>query len=380
MLIYKDDMNTYDELQAYEIAFATYRNITVGTARRFMDLGISPRDFIEGDARRLGAITGLKESYFDDERRREALATARKEAAFCESAGIRTALAHTEAYPVRLGECDDAPAMLFSLGNLDPRPKHTVAIVGTRHCTNYGLDFTQRLVKDLADTIEGIVIISGLAYGIDIAAHRAAIKAGVPTGAVLAHGLNTLYPADHRNDARNIVNEGGFLATEYTTDSNIHRGNFLARNRIVAGMADVTVVVESDNKGGAMTTARIAGAYNREVMAAPGRACDQYSRGCNALIARREASIIRDADDLIELMNWTKRATPGQQQELSFLSPDQTVVIDFLTSHPNATVNDLCVHTGLPVQHLSAILFDLEIDDKIVSLPGGRYAPVVAAR
>lgn len=373
-------MTDYDELLPYEIAFATYRNITVGTARRFVDLGIKPREFIEGDARRLGAITGLRESYFDDWQRGEALAAARREAAFCESNGIKTALAHTEAYPVRLGECDDAPAMLFSLGNLDPNPGHTVAIVGTRHCTSYGMDFTQHLVKDLAESIEGLVIISGLAYGIDIAAHRAAIKAGVTTGAVLAHGLNTIYPADHRNEARNIVTEGGFLATEYMSESTIHRGNFLARNRIVAGMADVTVVVESDNKGGAMTTARIAGAYNREVMAAPGRACDQYSRGCNALIARREASIIRDADDLIELMNWTKRSVPGEQQELPFLTPDQTIIIDFLTSHPNATVNDLCVHTGLPVQHLTGILFDLEMDDKIVSLPGGRYAPVVAAR
>lgn len=373
-------MNRHEDLLPFEIAFATYRNITVGTARRFADLGIGPREFIEGDASRLGAITGLRESYFDDSRRREALDAARKEAAFVEANGIKTALAHTDSYPMRLGECDDAPAMLFYMGDMDPKPGHTVAIVGTRHCTGYGLDFTTRLVSDLAEAVEGLVIISGLAYGIDIAAHRTALKAGVPTGAVLAHGLNTLYPADHRNDARNIIKEGGFLATEYTSGSAIHRGNFLARNRIVAGMADVTVVVESDTKGGAMTTARIAGAYNREVMAAPGRATDQYSRGCNDLIARREASIIRDADDLIELMNWPKRSVPGEQQELPFLTPEQCSVIDFLTSHPNATVNDLCAQTGLPVQHLTAILFDLEMDDRIVSLPGGRYAPVVSPR
>lgn len=373
-------MDRPQDMLPYEIAFATYRNITVGTSRRFVDLGIDPREFIEGDAARLGAITGLRESYFDDKRRQEALLAARREASFIENKGIKTALAHSGSYPVRLGECDDAPAMLFYLGEMNPKAGHTVAIVGTRHCTSYGLDFTGRLVSDLACSVDGIVILSGLAYGIDIAAHRAALKAGVPTGAILAHGFSTLYPSDHRNDARNIIREGGFLATEYTSDSAIHRGNFLARNRIVAGMADVTVVVESDTKGGAMTTARIAGAYNREVMAAPGRATDQYSRGCNALIARRDASIIRDADDLIELMNWPRKSTPGEQRELSFLTPEQSSVIDFITSNPRATVNDLCAATGLPVQHLTAILFDLEMDDRIVSLPGGRYAPVVSAR
>lgn len=373
-------MKRDEDLLPYEIAFATYRNITVGTSRRFADLGIGPQEFIEGDAARLGAITGLREGYFDDKRRREALEAARIEAAYIESKGIKTALAHTETYPVRLSECDDAPAMLFYIGEMDPRAGHTVAIVGTRHCTSYGLDFTTRLVSDLADAVEGLVILSGLAYGIDIAAHCAALKAGVPTGAILAHGLNTIYPAEHRNYARSIIKEGGFIATEYTSGAAIHRGNFLARNRIVAGMADVTVVVESDIKGGAMTTARIAGAYGREVMAAPGRATDQYSRGCNALIARSEASIIRDADDLIELMNWPRRPAPGEQQELSFLTPGQCAVIDFITSHPGATVNELCAHTGLPVQHLTALLFDLEMDDRIVSLPGGRYAPVVSAR
>ncbi len=364
----------------YDIAFATYRNITAGNARHFFSLGISPRDFIEGEPRRLAAISGLRETFFDTQRRREALMAAQTETAFLEANGITPVLTGSDAYPARLAECDDAPAMLFSLGNLDPAPRHSVAIVGTRHCTDYGADFARRLVKDLADAIDGLTIISGLAYGIDIAAHRAALEAGIPTGAVLAHGLNTLYPADHRNDARRIVRQGGFLATEYTSADKTHRGNFLARNRIVAGLADVTVVVESDIKGGAMSTAHIAAAYNREVMAAPGRATDRYSRGCNALIARREASIIRDAGDLTELMGWKTKPKAGTQCELPFLSPEQTMIIDFFTERPSATINDLCAHTGLPVQYLSTVLFDMEMDDKIVSLPGGRYSPIVPAR
>lgn len=168
--------------------------------------------------------------------------------------------------------------------------------------------------------------------------------------------------------------------TEYASDAQIHRGNFLARNRIVAGLADVTVVVESDIRGGAMTTAHIAAAYDREVMAAPGRATDQYSRGCNALIARREASIIRDAADLVELMNWTVRPAEGTQQELPLLTPEQSSLLQLIIDKPMQTVNDLCAATGLPVQHLSTLLFDLEMGDMIVTLPGGRYAPVLSAR
>ena len=370
----------YSEELACKIAFATYRNITVGTARRFADLGIGARDFFERDARALAAITGLRDSFFDNSRRAAALESARREADFVTANNIRPLFAGDEGYPARLEDCDDAPAVLFTLGKAESQAAHTVAVVGTRHCTNYGADFTARLVKDLGDMLDDIAIISGLAYGIDICAHRAAMQAGLPTGAVLAHGLNTLYPADHRNEARRIVGEGGFLATEYPSSAAIHRGNFLARNRIVAGLADVTVVVESDLKGGAMSTARIAGAYNREVMAAPGRASDQYSRGCNALIARREASIIRDADDLIELMGWKAKPAEGTQQQLPLMTPLQSQIIAIITDNPLATINDLCLSTGMPVQHLTNVLFEMEMDDMIVSLPGGRYAPVVAPR
>ena len=369
-----------DDIDIYKIAFASYRNINVGTARRFIDLGIGPRDFFERDARTLSAITGLRESFFDNDRRRTTVDVAAKETAFISANNIKVSFIGDDNYPTRLSLCDDAPAMLFSLGNMPPQPSHIVAIVGTRHCTQYGVDFTTRLVNELAERLDNLVVISGLAYGIDIAAHRAALAAGVDTGAVLAHGLNTIYPAEHRNDARRIVSDGGFLATEYMSEAQIHRGNFLARNRIVAAMADVTVVVESDLKGGAMSTAGIAAAYNREVMAAPGRATDRYSRGCNALIARCEASIIRDADDLIENMNWTARPAEGTQQELPFVSPEQNMILDFIASHPMATINDLCAHTGLPVQYLASMLFEMEMSDMIVSLPGGRYSTVVAPR
>ena len=360
---------------ARRIAFAGYKNMNLGAARHFAALGIGENEFFEWPVAKLAAITGLKSSYFDDAKRAEAIQKGTTEAQFAINNGIKTLFFADDNYPSRMNDCDDAPALLFCLGEAQ-EAAHAVSIVGTRHSTAYGLDFTRHLVEDLAASLDSLLIVSGLAYGIDIAAHRAALSAGVPTGAVLAHGLNTIYPADHRNEARRMVKEGGFLMTEYPSYAPIHKGNFLARNRIVAAMADVTVVVESDNKGGAMSTARIAGAYNREVMALPGRITDTYSRGCNSLISRGEAIMVRDAGDIIDALGWKARPVEKKQQELPFLSPEQTQIADFLKSKPDATVNDLCSGIGIPYSRLSALLFEMEMDDIVTALPGGRYCLV----
>ncbi|MCM1067900.1 MAG: DNA-processing protein DprA [Muribaculaceae bacterium] len=367
----------------YRIAFARYPKITLDTARRFEGRGITPEEFFTLGADTLGAITnGLRSDYFDSRRRAEVLDTARQEYGFVCANSIH-AIYHTDAaYPQRLAECGDAPAMLYATGHPEAAAApHSVAIVGTRHCTHYGADFTRRLVADLAEALDGLLVVSGLAYGIDIAAHRAAIDAGVPTAAILAHGLNTIYPADHRSDAMRIVREGGFLATEYLSTDRIHRGNFLARNRLIAALADVTVVVESDIKGGAMATARLAAAYDREVMALPGRINDTYSRGCNELIATNAAALIRDASDLIELMRWTTRPQPGSQQEMHFDTPERFIpILDYVREHPGATANELCARLDIPFSRLSPILFEMEIEDYILALPGGRYDISTAAR
>ncbi|MDE5555469.1 MAG: DNA-processing protein DprA [Muribaculaceae bacterium] len=250
-----------------------------------------------------------------------------------------------------------------------------MAIVGTRHATPYGLDFVNHFVAELAERLDNLIVVSGLAYGIDVAAHRAALDNNVPTVAVVAHGLNTIYPADHRSTAAKIVNSGGAIVTEYTSDATIHRSNFLARNRIVAGLSDAVIVVESDIKGGALATARIAAAYNREVFAVPGRTTDTYSRGCNDLIASQSASIIRSADDLIETLNWTSRPKEFTQHELAFdMTPEQKSIADYITSHPDHTVNDICIGLGIPFSQLSAMLFEMEMSDMLITLPGGRYA------
>lgn len=357
------------------IALAGYRNITIDSARRFEAMGVTPHDFFTKPALTLASVTGVRPEYFADNRRAEAMEQARAERMFVECNSI-AALYHTDAtYPTRLAECDDAPAMLYVAGAAEClSARHSVAIVGTRYCTAYGADFTRRLVSDLAEGLDDLLVVSGLAYGVDVCAHRAALDSGVRTAAVLAHGLNTIYTAEHRQDAQRIIRQGGCLATEYTSHDRIHRGNFLARNRIIAALADVTVVVESDLRGGAMATARIASAYNREVMAVPGRVNDTYSRGCNQLIASRTASMVRDASDLIDLMGWMTKPKPGEQQELSFDTPEEyTPVINLLKKRPESTVNDLCASLGTPFASLSALLFRMELDDYIIALPGGRY-------
>ena len=357
----------------HSIAFATSRNMTVGAARRFAASGVNADDYYTLEASQLSALTGVNPERFSEKRRKAELSAASAEAEFLENSGVRAVFCWNEDYPERLAMCDDAPAVLFVLGKM-PHYRHVLSIVGTRHCTAYGKAFTERFVADVAAMYDDVLIVSGLALGIDICAHRAAMNSGLPTAAVLAHGLNTIYPHEHRSDARRIVTDGGFLATEYRSSDIIHRGNFLARNRIVAGLSDATIVVESDLRGGAMATARIAGAYNRELMAVPGRTTDQYSRGCNALIAREQAHILRDASDLEGLMNWEPVAAEGTQRTLDFDIPDKfSSVTALLRERPDMTADEMAIALAMPINRLNDILFEMEMSDLGTTVPGGRF-------
>ncbi len=361
------------------IAFAHTRNICVSTARQFAARGIGPEEFFSLDASALIHITGFKADIFDEKRRKEAFEKARAETDFIERTGIKAIFYTDPEYPSRLLECDDAPAIVYAAGGQPLQARHVIAIVGTRNCTAYGQSMTEKLISGLKEQLDDLLIISGLAYGIDIAAHRSAMKNGVRTGAVLAQGLNTIYPPDHRNDAAAMVRDGGFLLSEYRSCDPTHRGNFLARNRIIAGMADAVIVVESDLKGGAMTTARLASAYHREVLAIPGRVFDTYSRGCNNLIATRQAQIVRDAGDIIDACCWTARQPEGVQSTLQLeISDEQKAVLHFINSHPEATVNELAVSMGLTIPRMQSMLFEMEMSDMIVSLPGNRFGVITA--
>lgn len=356
------------------IAFSRVKGINLSTARTLLGRIGTPENYFTLGTASLAAATGLDSKITDAAYRNSLLDKAADEKRFVESKNISTYFCTDNGYPRRLQDCDDAPALLYGIGPCNLDSLHSVAIVGTRHATPYGIDFVNHLVAGLASSLDSLIIISGLAYGIDVAAHRAALDNNVPTVAVVAHGLNTIYPADHRSVAAKIVSQGGSIVTEYSSQDGIHKGNFLARNRIVAGLADVVIVVESDMRGGAMTTARIASAYSREVMAVPGRTTDTYSRGANALIADCTAQIVRSADDVIMAMNWTATPKAETQTELRFeMSSEQQTVADYIISHPDHTVNDICVGLSMPYSRLSALLFEMEMSDLIITLPGGRY-------
>lgn len=357
------------------IAFSKLKGLNYSTATTLLSLIGSPELFFTLPPTTLAATCHLDSRICDNNYRLSLLKDAEREANFVRSKSVTARFIGDDSFPRRLTDCSDAPAMLYSVGQSNLDCLHSVAIVGTRHATPYGLNFVRQLVDDLAEALDSLIVISGLAYGIDVAAHRAALDAGVPTVAIVAHGLNTIYPADHRDTAAKIVSAGGAIVSEYTSDAPIHRGNFLARNRIVAGLADAVIVVESDIKGGALATARIASAYNREVFAVPGRTTDTYSRGCNDLIARQTASIVRSADDIIAQLGWTPRPRPDAQPELSFeMTPEQKNISDYIVAHPDHTVNDICIGLGIPFHRLSAMLFEMEMSDMLITLPGGRYA------
>lgn len=284
-------------------------------------------------------------------------------------------------YPRLLAECPDAPLVLYSFGSADLNPARSVAIVGTRHCTQHGIAFVRQLVKTLADKVGPITIVSGLAYGIDITAHRAAIECGMPTVSVVAHGLRMIYPAEHRQDAQQIIRSGGAIVTEYQADGRPFRNSFLARNRIIAGMANATVVIESDLRGGSMSTARRAFEYNREVFAMPGYPSAISSRGCNDLIARQQAHILTDPEQLIDLMHWNAPKARSATRQMSLfieLTPEQQRIIDHLRQQPDATANEMSSALGMPYAQLSSTLFDLEMQDILATRPGNRYAIIAA--
>lgn len=340
----------------------------------------TPSDFFRYSGQELSMLAQVQAPVFDDAYRERLLSEALAEKVFSETNNIKCRFLTDPEYSERLGACSDAPALYYQLGDTDLDAKYVVAIVGTRHATPYGVDFTTRLVEDLSKMFPGIVILSGLAYGIDVAAHKAALNAGTPTVAVLGHGLQMIYPADHRGIAARIISSGGALITRYGSHETVHRSNFLARNLIVAGLCDCVVVVESDYKGGSMSTARAASLYGREVAALPGRSTDIYSRGTNRLIAQDIAHLITDADDLVRVMNW-EPANPDISKHAPMLfqplSQIEQTIYDYILKHPEVTENDLCVALNLPYAKVCSSVFNLEMKDYLLKLPGGLFTPLV---
>lgn len=309
----------------------------------------------------------------------EPMKRAEFELKFMQEHQIRALTPLDDDYPQRLSECADAPLVIYFRGNADLNQSKIVSIVGTRQCTQYGKDLIHRFMTDLRRMCPQVLIVSGLAYGIDICAHREALACGYETVGVLAHGLDQIYPYRHRDTAVQMLSHGGLL-TEFMTQTNADKPNFVRRNRIVAGLADATIVIESKAKGGGLITAEIAQSYDRSVFAFPGAVGMSCSEGCNNLIRDNVAALISNADDFVRAMGWqdeTKRKAAladGIERNLfPSLSPEESRIVKQLQQTNDLQLNILSVKTGIPIGQLTALLFQLEMKGVVKPLAGGMY-------
>lgn len=288
---------------------------------------------------------------------------------------IRVLTFNDDNYPARLRECADAPIVLYYKGTGELNRRHVIDIVGTRHSTAYGQDLVRRLVGRLRELCPQVLIVSGLAYGIDICAHREALANELDTVGVLAHGLDQIYPTRHTETARQMATHGGLL-TEYMSGAFIDKGNFVRRNRIVAGISDATILVESAARGGGLITCGIARSYDRDVFAFPGAVGAPYSEGCNQLIRDNGAGLITSADDLVDAMGWRTETEKPQTVERTLfpdLSPEEQRIVSLLTANSDLQLNIIAVKTNLPISQATALLFQLEMKGVVKPLAGGTY-------
>ena len=277
-------------------------------------------------------------------------------------------------YPKRLLNCYDPPTLLFYKGTGDLNTGRIVNIIGTRNPTDYGRQLTDKLVETLAQ--HNIMVVSGLAFGIDTQAHKASLKNNLPTVGVLAHGLDTIYPSENAKLARTILEQGGGLLTEFPSGTKPDKHNFPTRNRVVAGLCDATIVVETDIKGGSMITADLAIGYNRDVFAFPGKVTDAKSRGCNWLIRQNKAALISNGDELLETMNWLPHPEkkPKVQRSLFIeLTPQEKTIVDLLTSREQMHIDELNLKSGLPPSSAAGALLSLELQGVVARMPGKLY-------
>lgn len=322
----------------------------------------------------LQKIPGIGEINAKRIKDREILVKAEKELKFIEKNEIDVQFYTDKNFPRRLKTCVDAPIIIYSKGSLDLNEQRIVSIVGTRNATNYGKQACDELIQKFAERNYKVLIVSGLAYGIDIQAHKSAIKFNIPTAGVVGHGLDRIYPSLHAETAKKMLENGG-LVTDFPSETKIDPSNFIRRNRIIAGLADATIVVESAAKGGALITAEIASSYNRDVFAFPGRAGDVYSKGCNQLIRNSGANLIEGIDDLEFFMGWEKSSKNQVVQSSLFveLTADEEKIVALLRENGELFIDQISTVLTIPVSRISSMLLTLEFKNVLVALPGKMY-------
>lgn len=307
--------------------------------------------------------------------RQQALEIAKKELDFIQKNNITPLFFTDKSYPFRLKECIDAPMILFTKGNADFNSGKFVAVVGTRKITPYGQRLCEKFVEDLSKNHPDITLVSGLAYGVDVCAHKKSLETKTPTIGVVAHGLDRIYPPSHHNIAKKMI-ENGAIVSEYLSKTKPEATNFVQRNRIIAGMCDAILIVESPKKGGALITAEFANNYNRDVFAFPGRVGDTHSEGCNRLIIKNKAALIQSAADVENFMGWEEnREKTIVQPKFCFdnLSVDEQKVITLLTKEKELHINTIAIKSSIAISAVSSLLIEMEFKGLIRCLPGNKY-------
>jgi DNA processing protein len=360
----------------YTLALLQVEGIGDIVAKKLINHCGSAQNVFETSKSKLKAIDGIGEVLLKKLKDKSVFQKAQKELDFIEKEDIQFSLFSDDNYPERLKHCIDGPTILFSCGNIQLPQQKIISIVGTRQITSYGTEMCKKLIEDLAPL--NPLIVSGFAYGVDIVAHQAAMEHNLQTIGVLAHGLNQIYPKTHKKYVSKMEQNGGFL-TEFWSTSNPDKENFVRRNRIVAGMAEATIVIESADRGGSLITATLANDYNRDVFAVPGRTTDKYSQGCNNLIKTQRAHLLTSAADLIYILNWeleNKAARSIQKQLFVTLDDDEQKVYDFLQKNGKEEMDLIAISCEFPIYRISSILLNMELKGVVRPLPGKSFEAV----
>lgn len=365
------------------LALSLIKGMNAQVARRIVEILGDLHEFFEIDIKSAARMPEVNEAFLQTLRERKgALAKADEEIAFCNRHHIRmVSLLDEDLFPPRLSQCEDAPVCLFVLGNANLDAERMLAVVGTRRCSAYGQSYTTKVIEEVRELAGDTTIVSGLAYGIDKAAHEAALQLGMPTLAVLAHGLGMVYPAQHRGLAAEIIRKGGALISEYLHDAKPFRGHFLERNRIVAGLCDAVFVSESPLRGGALNTAAHARSYDREVLALPGRASDENSAGCNRLISRQLALLATTGKEIAEAAGWeitSSGQTMNDAQQASLFESytgQAKAVYEFMRSQTEpVTVDRIVARTGLSTREVMSAIGEFDLDGILTRHPGAKLS------
>ncbi|WP_299105829.1 DNA-processing protein DprA [uncultured Tenacibaculum sp.] len=338
-------------------------------AKKLINVTGSVEQIFKESRKSLAAISGIGSFTIQNLLDEKNLKGAEDELQYLQQNNISFSYFLDEDYPENLKHCIDAPILFFKEGNINLNNPKTISIVGTRNMTSYGRDFCNELIEELQP--HQPIIISGFAYGVDICAHKAAMKNDLQTLAVLAHGLEEVYPKTHKQYIHEIHKNGGFI-TEFWHDEKPQRENFLKRNRIVAGLSKATIIIESASKGGSLVTADIANSYHRDVFALPGKTTDVYSQGCNNLIKNNQAHLLNSAQDIISMLNWDipKTSTPKQVELFVQLTDTEQKVYDHLQKNNKQHIDTIALACEIPIYQLSSILLQMELKGVIKPLPG----------